>query len=108
MKDWDYAHLTKIASEHGGPQEYIDEVADLNYAAGYNQGHDSGLKEGIVDTIAIFGGGFLIYEVVKLIHKKIKELKAHKTENCNLMAESEKVKNDFVSNLEANAKDDTD
>ncbi|MGN8773510.1 hypothetical protein [Candidatus Weimeria sp. HCP3S3_B5] len=48
MKEWDYAQLAKTASEHGGPQKYIDEVADTNFSLGFNHGHDSGVKDGFI------------------------------------------------------------
>lgn len=42
-----YANLTKIAYEHGGPNQYIDDI----YNDGYQDGHDKGVLEGVVVTV---------------------------------------------------------
>ena len=42
-----YANLTKTAYEHGGPDQYIDDI----YNDGYQDGHDKGVLEGVVVTV---------------------------------------------------------
>lgn len=96
MKDWDYAQLTKVASENGGPQKFIDKVADTNFNMGYNTGHDSGVKDGVVGAALIFGGIALIYAGGKWIFNKIQEHKEHEDENRVLKKESDEAKKEYV------------
>ena len=100
MKDWDYAQLTKVASENGGPQKFIDKVADTNFNMGYNTGHDSGVKDGVAGAALIFGGIALVYAGGKWIVNKIREHKEHEDENQVLQDESDKAKKEFVANME--------
>lgn len=33
-KNWDYSDLSHAASEAGGPQKFVDQVADINFQRG--------------------------------------------------------------------------
>lgn len=61
------AWLTKQASEHGGVDNYINDIRN----EGYQEGHDQGVIEGIIITGVIF----VAYEGIKHLvqrHKKQK------------------------------------
>ena len=105
MKEWDYAQLAKTASEHGGPQKYIDEVADTNFSLGFNHGHDSGVKDGSIGTALIFGGAPLLYEGGKWVIAKIKGKRTHDRENDELRNRSDEAKTEFVATMKSNEED---
>lgn len=105
MKDWDYAQLAKTASEHGGPQKYIDEVADTNFSLGFNNGHDSGVKDGSIGTALILGGILLLYEGGKWVISKVKEKKIHDSDNTKLKSRSDKAKDEFVAAMESSGEE---
>lgn len=45
-KDWPYSKLTKKASEHGGPEQYIKKIATHNLEKGFSEGLKKGFQEG--------------------------------------------------------------
>ena len=66
-----YAYLTKTASEHGGVDNFIDDI----HNEGYQEGHEHGMIEGagvatIVITVAIGA-----YEGIKYLVQKHKAKK---------------------------------
>ena len=56
--NWDYAQLAKTASEHGGPQPYLDLVKDVAKGEGRTQGAAVGVVLtglGIVAIKKVYG-----------------------------------------------------
>lgn len=52
-----YAYLTKTASEHGGVDNFIDDIHD----EGYQEGHEHGMIEGAgVATVVIAAGRYQV------------------------------------------------
>ena len=41
MKNWEYSRLTKAASKHGGPKQYITDCLVEGYKLGYKEGAKS-------------------------------------------------------------------
>ncbi len=70
-----YANLTKTAFEHGGPDQYIDDI----YNGGYQDGHDKGVLDGVVVTVLTTIGtaavGWVTKHLVDKHNAKKQELK---------------------------------
>ena len=61
---WEYAKLTELAFEHGGPEQLIDDIYSDGFEDGFNsgciqgneegykEGYDEGYEDGILDTLA--------------------------------------------------------
>lgn len=61
---WEYAKLAELASEHGGPEQLIEDIYSDGFEEGFNagciqgneegykEGYDEGYKDGILDTLA--------------------------------------------------------
>jgi hypothetical protein len=61
---WEYAKLAELASEHGGPEQLIEDIYSDGFEDGFNsgciqgneegykEGYDEGYEDGILDTLA--------------------------------------------------------
>lgn len=61
---WEYAKLTELAFEHGGPEQLIEDIHSDGFEEGFNagciqgneegykEGYDEGYEDGILDTLA--------------------------------------------------------
>lgn len=61
---WEYAKLAELASEHGGPEQLIEDIDSDGFEDGFNsgciqgneegykEGYDEGYEDGILDTLA--------------------------------------------------------
>lgn len=102
-RNWDYSQLSHAASEAGGPQKFIDQIADINYQRGVQaekdtEGWKGALLAGV--TIVLWEGGKALYQRYKAI--KAKKQKA-------LLETSNAAKQRFVASLEDESHDtDTD
>lgn len=74
-KDWSYSRLTKKASENGGPEQYIRDIATHYLEKGFNEGIKEGFEQGsksknplIVATSA--GVGIVVWGITYLVTKK--------------------------------------
>lgn len=78
-KKWDYAELSKVAKEHGGPQNFLDEYGDSRYSEGYTDGEGDGLTKGLIGGLSIGGlfvFGVIICEKIKIYISSRREQKA--------------------------------
>lgn len=90
-KNWDYSQLTHAAAEEGGPQKFIDKVADINFQRGVEaekgtEGWKGALLVG--GAIALWEGGKAIYRR----HKARKEAKRQALLNASNAAKEEYIK----------------
>ena len=97
MKNWDYAEMTKEASKHGGPEQYLSDYGEEKYKegelVGEKKGEAKGVLEGSIITIiaGVAIGGF--YKLCE--HSKRK--KAEKIAEC--MEKSNAAANKYINEV---------
>lgn len=82
MKDWDYAQLTKTASELGGPEKYIKVITDN----ATKEGLIKGAAIGAAVVTAAGATGFVVY---KKGANKVKAILAKRKQEKKLAKEAE-------------------
>lgn len=100
-KDWDYSQLSHAASEAGGPQKFIDQVADINFQRGVQAEKDT---EGWKGALLV-GAAIGLWEGGKALYRRHKAKKAAKQKA--LLEASNAAKQKFVESYE-NESPDTD
>jgi len=93
-RDWDYSQLSHAASEAGGPQKFIDQVADINYQRGVQGEKDTEGWKGSLLVVAAIG----LWEGGKALYQRHKARKAKKQKA--LLEASNAAKQRFVESLE--------
>ena len=93
-RDWDYAKLSKLAKQNGGPKALLDKIITASKCKGYNigfaKGLDAGYNKGVSDTLCVV---FIIVGVslvthfsyklyIKKIIKRFKETPSNKIEEA--------------------------
>ena len=82
-KDWNYAKLSKLAKENGGPEALLEKMITASKQKGYNigfaKGVETGYNKGVSDTLCvvfiIVGVSLVAYFSYKLyVRKMIKSL----------------------------------
>lgn len=63
------AWLTKTASEHGGVDNFIDDI----HNEGYQEGHEQGMIDGVGITVAAIAALYGAYEGIKYFVQKHKK-----------------------------------
>ncbi len=83
-KDWDYAKLSKLAKENGGPEALIEKLvsasakqaSDIAYVKGLDTGYTKGVKDTLCVVFILAGLSLLSYFLYKrYIKKLIKQIK---------------------------------
>ncbi len=69
-KDWDYAELSKNASNAGGPEEYNRSIRE--------EGFNLGVLVGVLSSVIVTGGGFVLNKIRK-VYKQNKTKKLEET-----------------------------
>ena len=59
-KNWDYSDLSHAASEAGGPQKFVDQVADINFQRGVQAEKSTEGWKGILLVSAAIGLGLCV------------------------------------------------
>lgn len=102
VKNWDYADLSKLASQNGGPQELLKKLAALYTKKGFNEGFEKGVKSKnpVIAAALVVGpllgaGGMWAYNKVK----QKKELAAMSEADDN--EEIKKVEAELISGMKA-------
>ena len=78
-KEWDYAKLSALAKQNGGPEALLDKMITASKQKGYNigfaKGLDAGYSKGVSDTLCIVfiivGVSLVAYFSYKLYVKKM-------------------------------------
>lgn len=68
MKNWDYANLSKLAKNAGGPEKYVNDIEKNAWSLGRKEGQESMLPLLIFVTV-VYGG----IELARWIKKHVKE-----------------------------------
>lgn len=93
MSEWDYASLSRTASEHGGPEKYINEVAETNYMRGVEDERGTEWwKIGL--AIAVFEAG------KAGVMWTIKKVRQHKEKKKALAEQAQKAKANYLNSME--------
>ncbi len=66
-----YAYLTKTANEHGGVDNFIDDI----HNEGYQEGREHGMIEGAGATTVVIAAAIGAYEVIRYLVQKHKAKK---------------------------------
>ena len=77
------AWLTKTASEHGGVDNFIDDI----HNKGYQEGHEQGMIDGAGITVAAIAALYGAYEGIKYFVQKHKK-KRQAIKECAEVSES--------------------
>ena len=93
-KNWDYSDLSHAASEAGGPQKFVDQVADINFQRGVQAEKSTEGWKGILIVSAAIG----LWEGGKALYKRHKLKKAAKQQA--LLEASNESKRKFVESIE--------
>ena len=93
MSEWDYASLSHTASEHGGPEKYINEVAETNYLRGVEDERGTELWK--------IGLGIALFEAGKAgVKWTIKKVRQHKEKKKALAEQAQKAKANYLNSME--------
>lgn len=98
-KDWSYSQLSHAASEAGGPEKYIDQVADINYQRGIQAEKSTEGWKGVLLTGVAIG----LWEGGKALYRRYKNKKAAKQQA--LLEASNAAKQGFVESLKDESHD---
>lgn len=79
---WDYANLSKLAKENGGPEKLVESIFD--------SGKQAGKKESLPLIAVAAIGGFIVYAVGEKIIAKFKK-KAELSEESMVAAKEELI-----------------
>ena len=79
MNNWDYAELTKTASEHGGPKKFLTEYGAEKFNEGKIVGEEIGENRGEIKGLIEGGTLTIIIGGIALVIVKLRERKAKKT-----------------------------
>lgn len=93
MAEWDYASLSHTASEHGGPEKYINEVAETNYQRGVEEERGTEWWK--------MGVAICAFELVKAgIKWTVKKVRQHREKKRNLSEQARKAKANYLNSIE--------
>ena len=78
-KDWDYAKLSKLAKENGGPEALIEKLisasakqaSEISYVKGVDIGYTKGVKDTLCVVFVLAGLSLLSYFLYKRYIKKL-------------------------------------
>lgn len=98
-KTWDYSQLSHAASEAGGPQKFIDQVADINFQRGVQAERGTEGWKGALLVCAAIG----LWEGGKAIYRRHKAKKMAKQRA--LLEASNAAKQRFVESMEDESPD---
>ena len=102
-KKWNYAKLSALAKQNGGPEALLDKIIAASkqkgYRVGFVKGMDAGHSKGVSDTLCvvfiIVGASLVAYFSYKLyVRKVIKHLKEMSSD------EIEETKKKLVEGIE--------
>ena len=79
-----YAYLTKTASEHGGVDNFIDDI----HNEGYQEGHEHGMIEGAGAATVVIAAAIGAYEGIKHLVQKRKAKKQAVVERAEAAQEA--------------------
>jgi len=91
LKNWDYAELSKVASNHGGPEKYINYLMAISE----KKGLEKGIAVGV--TITTLTGIGVVYGSTKL-KSYVKNRKSEKLE-------SSVIKDKLIEKLQVNTEE---
>ena len=78
-----YAEFSHKVARHGGPEKYVENVADLHEKRGFEKGYQLGLKKGMKRvSIGALALGCLCY-CGKIVYGKVKHSRAIRQEELN-------------------------
>ena len=89
-KNWDYADLSKMASQNGGPQELLKKHAALYMKKGFKEGFEKGAKSKKPVIVVAFAVGQLLGAGVMWTYNKLKQKKEQAT--ISEAADNEEIK----------------
>lgn len=93
MSEWDYASLSRTASEHGGPEKYINEVAETNYLRGVEDERGTEWWK--------IGLGIAVFEVGKAgVMWTINKVRQYKEKKKALAEQAQKAKANYLNSME--------
>ena len=89
-KSWEYANLVQKVHQYGGPAAYDKALRIAGYNAGYVDGKEAGIQQGLL-CMAPFaiGCGYLTYEKLPILWRKIKA-RIYCTNKQEMIAEEQK------------------
>ena len=74
MENWNYAKLSVMARQNGGPEELLNKITTASYNKGYSVGFNDGYKQGTSDALCIiftFAVPIIVYLAYKFYIKKM-------------------------------------
>ena len=97
MEGWDYAQLTKKASEVGGPEALIRQIGETNRELGRKEGYLHGVVEDGVSFSAIIIGGQLLWKGCHKVWIWIKDSDKRKKEREQMMDNLDRMREEYLS-----------
>lgn len=91
MVNWDYAELSKTASNHGGPEKYINYLMDISEKKGLEKGIAAGIAITTLTGLGVVYGSNKLKSYVK--NRKLKTL------------ESSVIKDKLIKELQVNTEE---
>lgn len=82
-REWDYAELSKMAKEHGGPEQLLADYGEEKINEGIAIGEKQGAVKGIAVTLIVEGAFIGFLKLKNFVDKKKADKRADRKKRLN-------------------------